>query len=125
MAGQAEIDREARGAPAQRDAGAAMAVIMDEPFVAQGLGPDDEALRAIGAQARDGADDPPGRDVDDRQAFRAARGAGTCEPRARRSRGAGGESERGGGDQRTSGDLHGRRVGRVCPRSTWFWLGEA
>ena len=53
---QAQQGGEARGAPAQGDAGAAMAVIVDQPLVAERLAPDDETGGAIGPQARDSAD---------------------------------------------------------------------
>ena len=52
MALQAEQGGELRRAPGQGDAGAAMAVIVDEALVAQRLGADDEAGGAIGAEAR-------------------------------------------------------------------------
>src|SRR4051812_20790769 len=55
MAWKPKLGRQLRRAPAQGDPGAAVAVIVDQPFVTERLGADDEARAAIGTQARDGA----------------------------------------------------------------------
>ena len=70
-----------------------MAVIVDEPFVAERLGADDEAAGAIGAQPRDGADHPVGRDVDRGQAARPA------DPRDRRHAARKSEARCGGAEE--------------------------
>ena len=59
-----------------------MAVIVDQALVAERLGADDEARRAIGAQAGEGADHALGRDVDRRQAAarRAVRAIVVAQP---------------------------------------------
>jgi hypothetical protein len=93
---QAELGRELRAAPAQGDAGAAMAVIVDQPLVPERLGADDEAGGAVRPQARHRPDHPLGRDVDRGQA------AGLAHPGARGAgRRATGKSERGarGGEE--------------------------
>ena len=102
MALQAELDGELRRSPGEGDAGAAMAVIVDQPLVAQRLGADDEAGGAIGAQARDGADYPVGRDQHARQA--------ACRRRRRAPRRHGGraarQDERGGGGAEKGAAMH-------------------
>ena len=55
---QAKLGGELRRAPGQGNAGAAMAVIVDEALVAQRLGADDETRGAIGTQAGDRPDHP-------------------------------------------------------------------
>jgi hypothetical protein len=56
MARETEIGRELGSAPAQGDARAAMAVIVDQLLLAERFGPDHEALAAVRPQACDGAD---------------------------------------------------------------------
>src|SRR3546814_20456959 len=72
-----------------------MAVIVDEPLGAERVGADDEAAGAIGAEAREGANNAIGRRLDGHQA------------RCGRSRGGGraaGEGERGrGSDEMAAG----------------------
>ena len=73
---QAELGRELRRAPAQRDPAAAMAVIVDQPLFAELLRADHEPLAAIRPQARHRADDPARVDVHrhERRAARDVRG---------------------------------------------------
>ena len=91
---QAELGRELRRAPAQRDAGAAMAVIVDQPLVAELLRPDDEALAPVGPQAGDGADHPAGVDLHRRERRAVRYAARPCADRRaarQQSGGTGGE----------------------------------
>jgi hypothetical protein len=87
------------------DPGAPIAVIVDQSLGSQGLGPDDETRVAEGTKARDGADDPAGRDVDGRQAA----GLG-----GRRSAGGGrraaGEEQSAGGE---GAEARNRRRGKI------------
>src|SRR4051794_8752373 len=64
------VDRKLRGAPRERDAGAAVAVIVDDDFLPELLRAHYEPGRAEGAKSDDGADDSVGRDVDARKSER-------------------------------------------------------
>ncbi len=58
MALKSQIGRQLRASPAQGDSTAAVAVIVDQPFLTELLGADDEARAAVGAQSRDRPDHP-------------------------------------------------------------------
>src|SRR3546814_19154066 len=95
-----------------------MAVIVDEPLGAERVGADDEAAGAIGAEAREGANNAIGRRLDGHQA------------RCGRSRGGGraaGEGERGrGSDEMAAGKrLNHPEIGRASCREEWVSTGRS
>ena len=101
MARQAQVGRQLGAAPAQRDAGAAVTVVVDEPFVAERLGPNDEARSTIGPEARNRADYAVLIGKDPRQ-----RRAGSEPRRPRPDRGAAAQERGGAGSESSTVKQH-------------------
>src|SRR3546814_9750053 len=105
-AGKPELRRQLRRAPGKGDAGAAMAVIVDEALIAERLGANDESGRAIGAETRHGADHATGRDLDGRQASGRQRRSRPGHRRRATGNGDAAERERGETDEATAIGQH-------------------